>query len=130
METKGYMEIDVTRFVARYDMWDFAHSMMEGGPTAGADTWRAALECPVRIVTRKNRDTFESWAAEFGAWDREEIAGWTLRECNALALQFIAGDVRTIETLRERGDYDRENGCAPGNTYQGDNGRWYFYMGS
>lgn len=93
------MVLDVTAFITEYDMWDFAHSAFEGGPTAGADTWRAAMECPLMLATLDNAEEIRDWLRGFGAWDRDEIDGWSLRELNALLLQFISGDYRAIEEL-------------------------------
>jgi len=37
------MEIDITSFFENAEPWKFSHSIAEGGPSAGSDTWRAAL---------------------------------------------------------------------------------------
>lgn len=104
------MEIDVTAFIANEDMYDFSHSEAEhcGPPgTAGAQTYAAALAAAERYpyVTDENRAAFDSWCRDFGAWEAEEIAGWSNVECTALLLQFVAGDARQFS----REDFDQEN---------------------
>ena len=104
------MEIDCTKFVTTEDMFDFAHSEAEHGGvpgTAGRDTYNAALAAAERypLVTDANRVEFDEWCADFGAWEREEIAAWTNTEATALLLQFIAGDVREYES----DSYDEES---------------------
>ena len=139
------MDIDVTAFVNSEDMYDFAHSEAEhcGAPgTAGSDTWKAALAAAERypLVTEANRDAFESWCGDFGAWTREEIVGWTLAECTAILLQFVAGDAREMMDAAEGecGAFDAaafaeymEN--RGGSLYcedpTADGAAWSFYMG-
>lgn len=139
------MEIDCTDFVSQQDMFDFAHSEAEhgGAPgTAGRDTWNAALAAAEEYpyVTDDNRDTFEDWAADFGAWERDEIRGWTNTEATALLLQFIAGDAR--EYVADGFNPESQGGrfyCSTGREdavfviRDGDeypNARFYFYMGN
>lgn len=118
------MEIDVTPFVTEHSMWDCAHSVAEGGPTAGRDTWEAALEISrtdpaCMFVSDATRQELRDHFASFGAWDRDEIEAWDDAELNALLLQFVAGHVRE---LQEHPD------AEPGATYQHD-GRTFTYIG-
>jgi hypothetical protein len=94
-----------------------------------------------QFITAESRDAFERWAREFGAWDRDEIAAWSLDECNALLLQYIAGDLNKLESLCYSSDEPfeinwrkaeklSERGTISGSIYKGDDGRLYFYMGS
>lgn len=114
------MDIDISSLLT-LDAYPLSHSQAEGGPTAGPDTWNAAklqanetalLDTPEKLVA------FREWVAEFGAWTEEEIDNWTPQECNALFLQWIAGDVRQAPgkhsdrftfTERSPGEWFRED---------------------
>ena len=118
------MEIDVTAFVAEHSMWDCAHSIFEGNPTAGRDTWEAALEISrtdpaCMFVNDDTRQELRDHFASFGAWARDEIEAWDDAELNALLLQFVAGDVRNLE---EHPD------AEPGRTYRHE-GRTFISIG-
>lgn len=119
-------DLDITQFVESVDLWELSHSQSEHGiGDAGKYTWNKALEASDdwMFVTDDNRDDIERWVREFGAWDREEIEGWSDKHLNALLLQFIAGDVREAQDP----DFDPET--AGGRAMQGDDGRWYYYVG-
>lgn len=79
---------------------DYSASMAELGPTAGADTWRAAREDALDLFGAQfNREAFDNYFREVGAWDDAELAAHTDAECAALMLQFIAGDIRECEFI-------------------------------
>lgn len=70
----------------------------------------------------------------FLSWDDVEIAKWTSRECNALLLQLIAGDIREagVDTKNpnwNKYQVDSEAGIIHGNMYRGDDGQVYYYIG-
>lgn len=98
------MEVDVTRIIRDYDMWDFAHSQSEGGPTAGEDTWKAALAAAakVRLVTAANADTIRRYFADFGAWSDQDLEAMSNRELSALLIQFIADRYREQERFVQK----------------------------
>lgn len=93
------MQIDITKFVKENDMFTFSASQAELGRSAGRITWRAALEAATDypFIDLESREEFEEWIREFGAWELEEINGWSLEECSALLIQFIAGEVRSLQ---------------------------------
>ncbi len=137
------MEIDITRFVKTVEPCEFSASKMEFGDNAAKITWenakREASEFP--LLTENDRAEFERWVREFGAWEREEIAAWSMDECNALLIQYISGDLRELESLCYSDDDEygidwgharelSDDGVIGGNVYKGDDGRLYFYMGS
>ena len=137
------MEIDITEFARTAETHDLAASVAELGKDAGKITWNNALQeaATTQLITAEHRDEFESWARAFGAWDEAEIAAWSLDECNALLLQFIAGDLNELESLcySDDGEFGTdwqkaeklsERGTIGGNIFKGDDGRLYFYMGS
>jgi hypothetical protein len=132
------MEIDITDFVRDADPFEYSASVAERGQNAGPETWQNAKDAApgYQFITEDSRNEFERWIREFGAWDREEIAAWSLAECNALLIQFISGNLREMEAYGDLADgsfdwdawhADRDGGNA---ISQGDDGRVYFYMGS
>ncbi len=138
------MEIDITHFVKTAEPCEFSASQMELGANAGKITWenakREAGESPL-LYLEAGLGAFRSWVEGFGAWDADEIAAWTVDECNALLIQYISGNLREIEGLCYSDDdeygidwakveeLDRE-GQISGSIYRGDDGRVYFYMGN
>ena len=91
------MEIDITSFFENAEPWKFSHSIAEGGPSAGSDTWRAALseaaEAPL-LKTPEALDALRGWARSSGGWEKNEIDAWGADECNALFIQLVSGDMR------------------------------------
>ena len=137
------MEIDITGFIRTAETHDFSASRAELGDNAGKITWDNAVReaASTRLITSKSRDEFERWVRDFGAWEAREIAAWSLKECNALLIQFISGDLNTLESLCYSDDDEfsidwqeaeklSERGTIGGNIFKGDDGRVYFYMGS
>lgn len=95
------MEINITSLLAT-DMFEFAHSRAEGGENAGPNTWNAALNGPRPLLnTPEEFEAFRGYVGEFGAWTEEEISAWDENECQALFLQFVAGDVRECPAILE-----------------------------
>jgi hypothetical protein len=136
------MELNITRFAKTAELGDISGSIAELGKDAAQYTWaNAKREAESnQLIDEESRDEFESWAKDFGAWEEEEIAAWSLDECNALLLQYIAGDLREIESLCYSDDdefsidwteYEKlaERGTIGGNIYKRDDGQLYFYMG-
>lgn len=130
------MAIDITTFFKEEDPQDFSASMSEIGDRAGQITWNAAKQAAGRyqFITESNRSGFEDYVESFGAWDREEIESWTLRECTALVIQMIAGDMREFMSHEYDPDewdweeYDElaQAGQVSGFLYRGDNGHIYY----
>lgn len=88
------MEINITSLLEE-DMFPFSHSAAEGGQNAGRNTWQAALDGPRPLLNSPEEfAAFRDHVRDFGAWDDEEIDGWSENECKALFLQMIAGDCR------------------------------------
>jgi len=114
------MDIDITS-LSDLDAFPLSHSQAEGGPTAGRDSWNASLEQvneTALLDTPEKLDAFREWVADFGAWDEDERNAWTPQECNALFLQWIAGDIRQAPgkhsdrftfTERQPGEWFRED---------------------
>lgn len=142
-------ELDITLFVRVEEPAEFSASRVELGNDAAKITWGNAVEHAKNTrldnaapwITAENRDVFDAWVREFGAWDAKEIAAWSLDECNALLIQYISGDLRELESLcfSETDEFGidwgkaqklSEEGAISGNIYKGDDGKVYFYMGS
>jgi len=92
--------VDVTRLVNEIDPFDLSASIAERGKNAGRDTWNnakaAAEDAPV--LAAHERDSARDYIANFGAWDEEEIAGWSDTELDAFVLQYAAGDLRELQS--------------------------------
>jgi hypothetical protein len=130
------MELDVTHMVKDCDdMPNLSGSVAELGQDASKITWRNSIEYAKAnplLATEDARDEARAWLKDFGAWEAEEIAGWSDTELNALVVQFIAGDIREMEHYDSEDEFREacESGRASGRLYRGDNGRWYFYLGN
>jgi len=137
------MELNITQFVRNANTHDFSASDAEMGQNAGKITWNNAVQeaASTQLITADDRDAFESWAREFGAWSIDEIKAWSLDECNALLIQYISGDLNTLESLCysvsdefgidwEEAERLSEAGTIGGNICRGTDGNVYFYMGN
>jgi len=107
------MDIDITLLV-NLDAFPLSHSQAEGGATAGRDTWNASLEQATETAllnTPEKLEAFRDWAEDFGEWT------WTPQECNALFLQWIAGDIREAPGIRKGMTFEERE---PGEWYRED----------
>ena len=103
-------EIEITSLLEN-DMFEFSHSVNEGGENAGTNTWNAALQGPRPLLTTPEQfKAFRDFVKESGGWSKKEIAAWDENECQALFLQWIAGDTREAPAvIEEVSFYEREN---------------------
>lgn len=91
------MELDITRFFNDACPKDYSASIAEIGNSAGADTWRAAMDDSEEYFLLDNvdkRDNFRQHLVGMGAWDDNEVNDFNDCELNALLLQLISGDIR------------------------------------
>ena len=130
------MEINITSLLEE-DLYQFSHSVAEGGQNAGKNTWNAALNGPRPLLsTPEEISEFRDYVREFGAWTDEEIDAWDENECQALFLQMIAGDCREggADSLGamdwQKYQEDSESGRISGRMFRGDDGQVYFYIGN
>lgn len=93
------MDVDITRLVDDVDPAELSASIAERGANAGPETWANARQAAVVPLDIANHDEVRAWLAGFGAWDRDEIAGWSVQELDALVLQSAAGDLREAQAL-------------------------------
>ena len=122
------MELDITHLVARKaDMIHYSASIAELGENAGKVTWENALDCASEspLVPPEGEAEARDYIREFGAWEDEEIDGWDSQTLNALVLQLVAGDIRDMSHYGSYAEYAE----ASGRVYQGDDSRWYYYLG-
>jgi hypothetical protein len=121
------MQIDITA-LSEADLFTFSHSAAEGGDDAGRNTWKAALEDastrrPSLLSSPEAIESFKDWVKDFGAWSEDERNAWTDDECNALFLQWVAGDVRECPAIIDGVTiYEREE-ADKGGVFQAV---WYF----
>jgi len=129
------MNIIISRLFKTIKPEYYSASCAELGENAGRITWENAMEaCPRLLKSSGQLSDFKKYMAGFGAWDDVEIAKWTSRECNALLLQLIAGDIREagVDTKNpnwNKYQVDSEAGIIHGNMYRGDDGQVYYYIG-
>lgn len=114
------MEIEITRFFNEAHPLDYSASVAEIGRDAGVATWSAACnDSPDYFLldTEEKREAFKAHIAGYGAWDADEVAGWTETELNALFLQLVSGDMREAGLHSGMTDADwreYEEGCEAG----------------
>lgn len=135
------MDIDLTCLITDLEPSDLSASQAERGRDAGAETWANAVAAG-EAFPLADLDIAEAkeWAADFGAWDADEIAAWTDAETRALVLQYFAGDLRQLQALAPGdglGGIDwteaerlSEAGAVGGLLYATDDGRLIAYVGS
>lgn len=90
-------EVNVSCLLDDVDPFILSHSVAEAGE---ANKWSDALEVAAEHgLEISDVEGVKYYFAGFGAWDRDEIAGWTKQELDALVLQFAAGDLRELQSL-------------------------------
>lgn len=127
------MEINISK-LKNVSLFQFSHSVHEGGTDAGKNTWNAAMQeskATLLIDTPEQVDAVRRFFEGFGAWD--DLSEWGETELNSLLIQFVSGDVRELgfDSIDEI-DWDivrelQESGTVSSNLFQGDDGEVYFY---
>lgn len=143
------IELNITKFVndnsfeGELDddsLVNFSGSAMEHGQDVGRITWAHCAESVgpdadpdyTDMLPESEFDEYRDYIRDFGAWDDDEINGWSPVELRALIIQFIAGDLREACGYDSYAEYeaDAKQGRCSGRAYKGDNGDWYYYIGS
>ena len=92
------MEINITKFFTEEACpRNYAASAAEMGQDAARITWEAAKEDAgffQFIDTPEKIEAFKAFVLDSGGWSQDEIDAWSVREINALFLQWVAGDIR------------------------------------
>jgi len=129
------MELDVTHMVEAADsMFLLSGNRIEHGQDAGQITWnnskKYGREFPL-LATDEQREAARAHFKEYGAWSEKEIAAWSEEHLQAMMVQDIAAAIREMEHYATFKDYEGAvgNGDVGGSLYQGDDGRWYYYLG-
>lgn len=103
--------------------------------TPGKKSWSAAKregeESPL-LTTPDQIEALRSYVKDFGAWDAEEIAGWSDVECNALFIQLVSGDLREAGLDQDPSDddwaaYEADDNQAH-NVFKASDGKVYFSL--
>lgn len=131
------IELDITEFFNTECPRDYSASVAELGPTAGQDTWRAAVEnAPDHaFVTPENRDEVIAHFRSYGAWSDEELQAHNNDELCAMLIQDISGTMRDFPGGMGPGmDWEAyyagcEAGTYSGRIYGADGGRVFFCIG-
>ena len=129
------LDLDITRMVNEEDMGMLSGSIAELGERAGAITWGNSLEYAADHPLLETPDQIQEardYVKGFGAWDDEEIAGWTDDEVQALIVQLIAGEIREMEHYDDYEAYvaASQAGQVSGSIYQDDAERWHISLDS
>lgn len=133
------MELDITDFFTSENHAEFSGSVLERGHNAAAETWQNAIEhAQAKPLLRPDQiQDAKDFIISIGDWSDIEIAKWTDTDVNALAIQWIAGDIREAEDLCSTKDgeidwqeYEKlsEDGQVNGNMFQANDGRIYYHM--
>lgn len=90
------MDINITCLISEnVNLMDYSASKMEIGQDAGNITWSNAIKSKFKLLTTKDeRNAAKNYFKSTGGWSREEIDRLSIKELNALMLQFAAGDLR------------------------------------
>lgn len=129
------MELKITRLFKTINPKSYASSQAELGPDAGRITWNNAIDAaPALLKTSIDLRAFRDYMHGFGAWPDAEIKAWSKRECNALLLQLISGDMREADLDTKAPDWvkyqaDSEAGQISGRLFCGTDGEVYYYIG-
>jgi hypothetical protein len=129
-------ELNVTHMVEDADsMFELSGSRAEHGQDAGRITWNNSkaygAERPL-LTTDELRDAARAHFLEYGAWTENEVAAWSEEELQAIMCQDVAAAIREMEVAEDYEDYKRlcEAGTCSGRLSKGDDGQWYFYLGT
>ena len=128
------MEINITRFFNEACPKDYSASRAEIGQDAGTDTWRAANEDSEDYMLLDNdekREAFREYAKRSGFSEGDYFAGWSNEKLNALAIQWVSGDIREAGLDFENPDwqeYENDDNNR-GNLFKGTDGEIYWYVG-
>ena len=129
------MEIKITRLFKTIDPKQYSASRAELGENAGSITWKNAIDAtPSFLKTANDMQVFRDYMRSFGAWSDSEMKAWSKKECNALLLQLISGDIREADLNTLAPDWvkyqaDSEAGRISGRIFCGADNEIYYYIG-
>jgi hypothetical protein len=125
------IEANVSKMFADFEPWDVSNSVANLGSRAGELTWANAMriardvtEWMAEPLIEGAAEAMREWAERTGAWDRDDVEGWTETEALALFVQNVASELRELgsddHTLSECAERcakacgDAEYGCVVG----------------
>lgn len=125
---------DVSKMFDAHDPWDVSNSIANLGQRAGEITWENALEIArkrdewLRSPVEEACEGMREWCRDTGAWDEDELAGYTVDDLLGMFVQNVAGelrgylkadDVELMESLQiyRDTDWDAEPGSPTGYYY-------------
>ena len=129
------MELKITRLFKTINPRYYSASCAEIGQDAGAVTWQNAIDAAPRLLNTKEKlQAFAQHIRGFGAWSDAEIGKMSVKHCNALLLQMIAGDIREAGLNTKSPDWTKyqeesEAGQISGRMFEGTDGQIYYYLG-
>lgn len=133
------MELNITEFVMRADPFAYSHSRAEQPFSDGG--WQSSKDADFLLLrTAEELDAFEAFVLSSGGWDESEVMEMRdAGELNALAIQWLSGDMRepvgfeiSPDTTDEQWqEYERqsEGGNVSGRLFRGIDGNIYWDMG-
>lgn len=130
------MELDVTNMVEDADsMSELSGSRAEHGQDAGRITWDNSCDYAAAmplLTTDAQRDAARAHFRAYGAWDEDGINAWSERELQGIMAQDVASAIREMQVADTYEEYQAlcEQGTCTGRIYKGDDGRWYYYLGT
>lgn len=136
------MEIDITEMANDMDhMPLLSGSVAELGASAARLTWANSQAYAAKhpLLTRREQfDAAREFIIESGGWTEEEVHAMPDSEVNSLITQWVAGDLRELESMCdedgsvcwEAAEEMSHVGIVSGRIYPGDDGKVYFYMGA
>lgn len=129
-------QIKITKFFSEAEPFKYSHSIAEGGPTAGKDTWSAAVadanQYAYLLDTPDKCATFKEHMKGMGFSEADEMDVWPHEQLVALFVQLISGDIRESGITENSADEFaawEARADGGGRMYRGDDGEVYYYLG-
>lgn len=126
------MELNINHLFKTINPAHYSASQAELGPDAGPITWANAIDAAPNLLDSADKmREFKDYMRDFGAWSDAEINAWSQKECNALLLQLIAGDIRESGLDTSNPDWSEyqqqaEQGTVAGYLFHGIDGNIYY----
>jgi len=115
---------------------EFSGSRMEYGENAGKITWANSMNAAYVLgyAADENREEVIDYFLGYGAWEEEELTGFTNQELTAMIVQEVASSMREFsDDPIEEWDWEEyehacERGEISGNLFQDENGDYYISL--
>ena len=128
------IELNVTNIVCTFNPRRYAASILEAGPNAGPDTWQAAIDDGPGLLKLSREELREVYRLALEIMDGEDPRKWTVRQCKAFLLQYIALEWRECfwcNGVPDDGawaEYQKraDDGVSPSSFFRTESGEIYF----